>query len=75
MPFYVRLAEDEKPAVAKRAAAKAAQAPDNLRDVAHGIKIGLGLLVVLGCTYWAVSAHIASFPDTQSLINYWFASR
>ena len=75
MPFYVRLAEDEKPPVAKRATANAAPAPDSLRDVAHGIKIGLGLLVVAGCTYWAISAHIASFPDTQSLLNYWLASR
>ena len=75
MPFYVRLADDEKPPVPRRATARAVSAQDNMRDIAHGIKIGLGLLVVAGCTYWAVSAHIASFPDMQSLLNYWLAPR
>lgn len=75
MPFYVRLADDQQPRVARRASGQTAAAPDNLQDIAHGIKIGLGLLVVAGCTYWAVSAHIASFPDMQSLLNYWLAPR
>lgn len=71
VPFYVRLAQEENSSLAKRA--KAAPAPDNFREIAHGIKIGLGLVLVIGCAYWSISAHIASFPDTQSLLNYWLA--
>ena len=73
MPFYVRLASNEKPRLAARTASKEPLVSNNLREFSEGISFGLGLLVALFAAYWIIAAHVAGFPDLQSLQNYWFA--
>ena len=73
MPFYVRLASNEKPRRSERTAWKEQLVSSSLREFCQGISFGLALLVVLFATYWIIATHVASFPDLQSLQNYWFA--
>lgn len=73
MPFYVRLASNEKPRLAARTASKDLAVTNNLREFCQGISFGLGLFVALFAAYWIVATHGTSLPDPQSLLNYWFA--
>ncbi len=73
MPFYVRLASDEKPRRAARTASKELVVTNNLSEFCQGMSFGLGLFVALFAAYWIVATHGASLPDLQSLENYWLA--
>ena len=74
MPFNVHIAANEDPLI--RAPQQAVRRPRSAaQEFRQGLGFGLVLTVVLLATYWIVSAHIASFPNTQSLISYWFSSR
>ena len=73
MPFYVRLASNEKPRLSERTASNEMLASSYLDEVCQGISFGLGLLMAVSAAYWIIATHVASFPDLQSLQNYWFA--
>jgi hypothetical protein len=75
MPFYVRLASNEKSNLSGRSSRNEPQQTSVMGELCQGIGVGLGALALLFAAYWIVSAHLAGFPDLQSLQNFWFTPR
>jgi len=74
MPFYVRLASNEKPRLSAPTAISEPQGSNNLREFCQGISFGVGLFLALIVAFWLISAATGNLPTLQSLQTYWLAA-